>query len=319
MNTVTETAPARRPLYPSEQFLLWLIFCVILLSLGLSLVWDQRIDWGAFMISFVPALLLLGFGVWLRLGRGMVILPFLAISNAIYIGGTGAMTILIYLRFPMSGALADAKLMEIDARIGYNWDRAVTLLSEYPTLSLVLRYVYLSSLPQLFAVLVILCLLRRFAQLQQVMMTGVLSLLLSIGIWWIWPSIGPSAYTGLSLEVTNAAALVTDIRMGEFLFRLVDQGLPVIAPDKIVGTIAFPSYHTVMALLVVWYLRATPAFWPALAINLAMVPAILTHGGHHTLDLVGGVAVFFLAAAIVSALARRFESALPDFADQKAR
>jgi len=295
-----------------------MVLLIILLSFGLSMASQQQIAWGAFMISFIPALLLLAFGIWLRRHRGMVVLPFLAISNAIYIGGTGAMTILIYLRFPMSGPLADSRLMVIDERLGYSWDRAVTLLSEYTTVSMILRYVYLSSLPQLFAVLVILCLLRRFDSLQRVMMTGVLSLLLSIGLWWIWPSIGPSAYTSLTPDITNAAALVTDIRMGEFLLRLVDQGLPVIAPDKIVGTIAFPSYHTVMALLVVWYLRATPAFWPALAINLAMVPAILTHGGHHTLDLAGGVIVFFLAVGITNGLARWFGPMLPDQAGQEA-
>lgn len=306
MTTYFESTQRSPVLHPAEVFLSGLILLVILLSVSLSVTWEQRIAWGAFMISFIPALLLLAFGIWLRRTRGMVILPFLAISNAIYISGTGAMTILIYLRFPMSAGLVDTRLMSIDERLGYSWDRAVMLLSEYPTLSLILRYIYLSSLPQLFAVLVILCVLRRFNCLQRVMMTGVLSLLLSIGLWWIWPSIGPAAYTSLTADITHAAALVTDIRMGEFLLRLVDQGLPVIAPDKIVGTIAFPSYHTVMALLVVWYLRATPAFWPALVINLIMVPAILTHGGHHTLDVAGGVVVFALAAVITSVLTRRF-------------
>ena len=44
----------------------------------------------------------------------------------------------------------------------------------------------------------------------------------------------------------------------------------------------------IMALMVVWFSRGTFAFLPLTAVNTAMVPATLTHGGHHLVDLLAG-------------------------------
>jgi len=128
------------------------------------------------------------------------------------------------------------------------------------------------------------------------LLTGTLSLLLATLIWWAAPSVGPAAFYALPDGLEKSIGLVTDSAYGESLRTLAQQGLAIIRPSDIIGTIAFPSYHTVMSLLVVWFLRKTPLLLPALALNIAMIPAILSHGGHHLADMAGGVVAFILAA-----------------------
>ncbi len=139
------------------------------------------------------------------------------------------------------------------------------------------------------------------------MLTGTIALLMTTATWWLAPSIGPAAHRAIDPVIEAGMGLVTNAEFGAMLQQLARDGLPVIAPGTIEGTIAFPSYHTVMALLAVVYLRGTALFVPALALNTAMVPAILSHGGHHLLDLLAGVLAFLLAAW----LARRI---VPDHA-----
>jgi membrane-associated phospholipid phosphatase len=41
-------------------------------------------------------------------------------------------------------------------------------------------------------------------------------------------------------------------------------------------------------------------FLPTLVLNAAMIPAILVHGGHHLVDLIGGAATFAIAYALAA-------------------
>ena len=92
------------------------------------------------------------------------------------------------------------------------------------------------------------------------------------------------------------------VNYGELLTRLLQEGPGRITPAVITGVVGFPSYHTVMALMVTWYCRRTILFVPILLVNLAMIPATLLHGGHHLIDLVGGLVVFSIGVQIANRL-----------------
>ncbi|GGB58668.1 hypothetical protein GCM10011316_33420 [Roseibium aquae] len=51
--------------------------------------------------------------------------------------------------------------------------------------------------------------------------------------------------------------------------------------------------HAVMAFMATWYaVHLRFVFYPLIVVNTLMMPATLLHGGHHLVDLFGGVAVF---------------------------
>ena len=72
--------------------------------------------------------------------------------------------------------------------------------------------------------------------------------------------------------------------------------MSVVRLDDLEGLITFPSFHTTNAILFAWtlwpvrYLRL-----PILVLNGLMVASTPTAGSHYFIDIVGGMAVAFLA------------------------
>jgi hypothetical protein len=278
-----------------EKLLIVTTLAIGFLSYVLASAHDQIVAWDKFLISFLPAALLLCLGCFLRAYKDMPRLAQGAIAMSIYVGFSGVIAIFIYLRFPISTPVIDPLLTRIDAAFGYSWPGFVYGLAEFPKIGQALSYVYASSLPQLMCVIFILSFLGRSVELHRVLLTGVISLLLAVLFWWAFPSFGPSPYTSIAPDVEAALRLSYDEVASLELLRMAQYGNAVIAPEMIMGTIAFPSYHTVMACLAVWFLARTWFFWPSLALNTAMVPAILAHGGHHLSDVFGGFLAFAIA------------------------
>lgn len=286
-------------LAPAEVFLIVLSLLTGAFAVALALAFDQRVAWGAFVISFAPAIGLIVLGAYIRVKKQMRRAALAAIGAGIYIGFSGVIAILIYLRFPINTPMIDTNLMWLDDwLVGYDWVNFVGAMAHYPAIGKTLGWVYNTSLAQLFVVIFVLGFTGRHVQLHRVLVAGIVSLLLAVAFWWAWPSIGPSAYFTLSETTEQALGLVHGQAEGGQLLRMTQEGNTLIAPSMIMGTIAFPSYHTVMVFLAVCFVRGTVIFWPMLLLNIGMFPAILSHGGHHFSDLLGGIAVFVIALLI---------------------
>jgi len=293
----------RPQLARAEIFLLGQTFAVAAIALLIALMHDVPVAWGAFCANFLPAIGLLILGVWMRDRRpGMARISDLAISAAVYIGFSGVIAILIYTRFPIDGPLHDTTLSRIDAALGYSWEGFIAGLAEHPKIAMTLRWVYLSSLPQLALMIVFLAATGQTAMLHRAMIAGTTSLIGIVMVWWYFPRLGPSTLTMIAPEIAEKIGLVHAEEEGARLLSLAKDGAPLIHPGMIMGTIAFPSYHTVMLLTVLWYLRHSKVFWPALGVNLGMIPAILGHGAHHLADVLVAPIPFALAAWLATVL-----------------
>lgn len=65
------------------------------------------------------------------------------------------------------------------------------------------------------------------------------------------------------------------------------------------GIVTFPSFHTVLALLIIQGWHATPARWPAVFWGAITLISTIPMGGHYFADLVAGFLVWFVAFKIV--------------------
>ena len=66
-----------------------------------------------------------------------------------------------------------------------------------------------------------------------------------------------------------------------------------------------PSYHTVLAILIIYaYRGCRRLFTLALVLNGVMLLSLLSEGGHYLIDLIAGGAVAVVTIAIISAVAR---------------
>jgi hypothetical protein len=173
---------------------------------------------------------------------------------------------------------------------------------------LLLGVVYLSSLLQMIFVICLLGFSGRAGDLERFMFAGILAGLATIAIWAVMPSSGPSAYLHIPAETADKIRLVVGASYGAELNRLAIEGPALISLRDALGLIAFPSFHTVMACLAVWFTMGFPRVFPVFAvINILMLPAILVHGGHHLVDVFGGLAVFVAALVVARAFVSSHE------------
>ncbi len=120
---------------------------------------------------------------------------------------------------------------------------------------------------------------------------------IAIGVWTVAPSFGAFSVYVLPAQVADHLALALDGHYAKDLVALLAHGPGRISPSAAQGLIGFPSYHAVLALLVVWYARKLAVIrWIALALNAVVLVATPIQGGHHVVDVLAGFAV--AAAAI---------------------
>ncbi|MES2913874.1 MAG: phosphatase PAP2 family protein [Pseudomonadota bacterium] len=291
-------------LLPAERWMLWLIAGVGLLAVALALTMQRQVNWPPFLGGYFGTLGLAAVGSYVRQAKGAPRIALALVGTAIFTGFTAVSSVFIFALFPLPNPLIDPALIELDAAMGYDWSRLVAWLAGYPGLAMVLGYIYNSALPQILLTIVLLAALSREIALHRFLFVGILTLILAVAIWWLAPSVGPSAFQAIPESDRLATGLYYNPAYGAYLRGLVETGPRVISPEIITGVVAFPSYHIIMALMVVWFTRGTFAFLPALATNIAMVPATLTHGGHHLIDLFAGLVVFAFAVWVAGRLIR---------------
>lgn len=221
-----------------------------------------------------------------------------------------ALTILITLinvsLLPIAGLGVDRRIAELDSVLfGYRWQDYVAYFSQYPFAVALLRVAYISAFPLIL--LTVLALAQRGAarRLHAMMWTALLSAVLTLGIWAAMPSFGPAVLAGPDVPHVMGAKILVNWDVGQNLRELAQFGVKGNADKTLSGLIAFPSFHMVMALLAVWFSRGTWARAITVPMAILMLPAILLHGGHHVLDLLGGGLVFLLAALCAKAIVQR--------------
>lgn len=288
----------------SERQMLVFIAAVGLLAVALALVLQRQVNWSPFVGGYAATLGLAAIGAYVRHVKAAPRMALALVGVAIFTGFTAVSSIFIFTLFPLANPLIDPILIQVDQTLGYHWPGLIAWLADYPVAAKALGYVYHSSLIQVLLTIVLLAALSRDLALHRFLLVGIVTLIIAVAIWWVVPSVGPSAFQEIPEAHRLATGLYYSPAYGDYLRTLAEVGPPVITPEVITGVVAFPSYHMILALLVVWSTRGTFAFLPAALVNTAMIPATLSHGGHHLIDLVGGLAVFVLGVWIANRLIR---------------
>ena len=266
-----------------------MLWDIVLVALG-----DVRVDWSAYLPGSGFALFLYGLGQFYRYIRKDERLASTLIGAGSFIAFTLVASVFNYLLLPVKFPLIDQQLLAMDAWFSYSWKSTVELAAQYPVTSLVLRFIYFSSLSQLIVVVLVLGFTGRLQSLWEFLAVGCFGVLACMFIWFFFPSLGPTSLVELNTEVVKNASLGVTPAYGAELRQLAEFGETFITPTKVLGLIAFPSFHMVMALMAVTYLWRVPYLcWIALIVNLLMIPAIFVHGGHYAVDLPAGALIFF--------------------------
>lgn len=298
--TVPNVANASRvglyvSLLPAERMMIAAILGFGLAAVALTTVLGRVVNWPPFLVGYFATLGLTGVGMYIRQVKNAPRIAIAIIGVAIFMGFTAVSTVFIFALFPLPNPLIDSSLIGIDSKLGYHWPGFVGWLAQAPGIAKALGYLYHTALPQMVLTIVLLASLGRERTLHRFLLVGIISLVITVTIWWLWPSVGPSGSQMIPEDVRLATGLYFDPAYGEYLRSLVEVGPRRISPEVVTGVVAFPSYHMIMALMIIWFTWRTSLFLPALMLNVAMIPATLSHGGHHLVDLFAGGLVFALS------------------------
>ncbi|WP_292859604.1 phosphatase PAP2 family protein [Mesorhizobium sp.] len=258
------------------------------------LAWDKEItvalDSHSFSIGFAVVMVLLG--QFYRQVRRAERIALTAHALALFILFSVVASLFNLLLLPRYSPPIDATLVAIDAWFGYSWPDACAWISQYPLLSDILRQVYALTLVQILFVFLFLGMAKDRRQLHAAMLATVFAALVTIFCWALLPSSGASAYWTLDPEIDRVVRPIVSSAYGAELNRMLVDGIKDISAIHVTGLIGFPSFHTVMALM------SLMAIWPyffgrlgLILVNVALLPAILIHGGHNLMDVFGGVVV----------------------------
>ena len=109
----------------------------------------------------------------------------------------------------------------------------------------------------------------------------------------LFPALGPFEHYGIPQAARNVAMPQEQAFLADFR-ALRDGTFRDFVVARAEGLTAFPSFHTIMAMLFALAFRGTILHWPAFALGVLTIVATPVMGGHYFVDLLGGVAVFAL-------------------------
>ncbi len=289
---------------PTERVILGVVLVSGGLAVAFALFLQRSVNWPPFLVGYAASLGLLTIGAYVRGAKAAPRMALALIGAALFAGFTAASSVLIYSLLPLPNPMVDDQLTRIGHAMGYDWQALVLTMTAWPSVTRALGVVYQSALPQLMLTICLLAWYGRAVALHRFLLAGMLTLVVCVAVWWVWPSVGYVSVLPLSDDEMTASGLIYGQDYGGYLTRLLQHGPARISPEVITGVVGFPSYHTVMACLVVWYSWRTVLFIPALLVNLAMLLATLVHGGHHLIDVIGGLAVFALGVWMTNRIIR---------------
>ncbi len=290
-------------LFAAERFVLGFVAILFLTDAVLIFAKGIHVDYAGYFLCGLAGAGIFILGQFYRTsGRDLRIAAAL-ISGGLFILFTLVASVFNYMLLPVSFPAIDHLLFRVDAAFGYSWTGIVIWAATYPWIGKILFLVYATSLPQLLAIIIILGFTGKDRMLHQFLVTGVLGAFTSIIFWIFFPTYGAAAYNELPQWVLETIPIALDPAYGRETIRLGQEGVAYISPRNVLGLISFPSFHTFMAAMSVWFV---PRHWLVMAvilpINLLMLPAVLVQGGHHLSDIFGGLIAFAMVCAASTCL-----------------
>jgi len=278
----------------------------LVLAIGLvDAYWLQHVSFT--LVGFGPiagalavlAIIAVGYGATGRSRR----LAGLAYWTALFMCASGGLAVLSYLAATIGAPLRDAELKTLDSALGFDWLSTFNWLVAHPWLLVLLGIGYTSFLPQIIATLVYFALRGEERANRELVWTLMLGALATVAVSAFYPAAcSPDIYGPIPPDrAADIAAL--DFRFtacgGPDVTLLRAGGPSVFDFSEMVGIVALPSFHTIVAFLLVYAHRRQPWLLRcSLALNGQMLLSIPPMGGHYLMDVLAGAAI---AGVIIAA------------------
>lgn len=193
--------------------------------------------------------------------------------------------------------LADAHFAAMDLWLGLDWPSWYRTVASVPALQSSLNTLYHTSLPHIGIVLIATGLIGRTDRTRELNTLLIATSLPMVLISGLVPALSAWVYHDLGVDKAYHLAHVMGLRDGSF--RLLEVG-------NLLGIITFPSFHTAIALVLIWVSRGIAwLFWPTTLIGIGVLISIPSEGGHYFVDVLAGSMITVAAILTMQRYYRR--------------
>ncbi len=229
---------------------------------------------------------------------------------ALWVGFSAAGVIFTYLVATLAMPLRDNQFIAIDAAMGFHWLAWTRFIGAHRSIELPLFIAYFSFLPQIVGSIVYFAHTRQTSRNAEMIWITMLSLIVTTVGSAFLPAVGP--YVHFFARQTEDIVVLMSLRAGG------GHGFVV---NHLEGIITFPSFHTVIAIILIYVHRPpSGSFVPVAILNTLMLLAIPSEGHHYLIDVISGALVAAVCIAVVRAAMRsRSEITSPAILRRRAR
>jgi len=190
--------------------------------------------------------------------------------------------------------LWDLQFARMDAALGFNWLGCLNFIMRHPILRNLLERDYNSIFVQVFVSIAYFAIIRRSDRNRELLWTGMLSALITASLSGLLPAIGPYVNDVRNLPVKDMPGWLA------VFIALRDGSLSSFALLHMTGIVTFPSFHTALAIVLI-YVHRPPlrSFVPVKILNVVMLVAIPFAGHHYLVDMIAGAGVAAISIAIL--------------------
>jgi PAP2 superfamily len=180
--------------------------------------------------------------------------------------------------------LADTLLSQADAAMGFDWLAWITWVSIHPTFHIVLKLAY-ASIPLQLTGLIVYFAYTDPTRIDELVLAGILSAVIIIPLMVLLPAVGEWSHHG--------TGIVEPWRRDILALR----SHTLLTIGEMDGIIFFPSFHTVLGVLLANMARGRKWFLPVLIVNLLLIASVVSEGSHYGVDILSGLAVAWMVLA----------------------
>ena len=165
---------------------------------------------------------------------------------------------LSYAATSLNRPLWDEVFVVWDQAIGFDWRQWLGVLNGYPKVNLVLALAYHSMWPQLAIVIVALVTVRDYRRLDVLLLAFGIAAVVTVVVAGFVPALSPLAHFAITPADHPNIVLAVPREFEAQALALRDGSMRIIELGQAQGLVTFPSFHTVVAVLLLLGFRHVP-------------------------------------------------------------
>ena len=206
----------------------------------------------------------------------------------------------MYLATSAALPLQDARLASLDQILGFDWLDFLALANSSRVVSWALVGAYHSVVPQILLLYVLLSFGRHEQRLAE-FLTLYSVTCVAVGVLMVLvPAAGAYAHYNPQPELFDGFSSNAGMFHYEHFTLLRTQAAPLLDFRHVEGLVTFPSFHTVLAIIIAYAVRGVRFIaLPTMILNAIVIVSTLPEGGHFLVDVIAGAIIAVVGIALV--------------------